>query len=129
MSVVQKPTEVPAPPARRSVFRALAAAWDRLFGPPRVRELPDGTVTVRLLGRRFDAATRDALFDLVAHERSRLLEQVVKMHESAVLRSPLAGMRFADTYHRDTQRVEDRVGVYTSFLARLARELGLNRAD
>jgi hypothetical protein len=111
------------------VVRVAAFLWDRLFGPPRVTELPDGSVSVRLLGRRFDASSRGALFDSVARERERLLEQVSRLHEGAAMRPLVGGARFSDGYHRDTQRVQDRVGVYTDFLARLARELGLNGAE
>jgi hypothetical protein len=128
VNVVEKPSTAPAAKRPAGVVRFAATLWDHVFGPPRVSELPDGSVTVRLLGRRFDASSREALFDAVARERGRLMEQVTKMHEGAAMRPLLGGTRFADGYHRDTQRVQDRVGVYTDFLARLARELGLDGA-
>ena len=106
--------------------RAAAGLWDFLFGPPRVRELPDGTVTVRLLGRRFEAASRGSLFDSVARERQRLVVQLGKMHEGAATRPLLAGTRFSDTYHHQTRRLEDRIGFYTAFLGHMAKELGLD---
>ena len=106
--------------------RAAAGLWDFLFGPPRVRELPDGTVTVRLLGRRFEAASRGSLFDAVARERQRLVVQLGKMHEGAATRPLLAGTRFSDTYHHQTRRLEDRIGFYTAFLGHMAKELGLD---
>ncbi len=126
MKAIHERPAVPDAKPRIGVLRIAVTLWDRLFGPPHVSEQPDGTVTVRLLGRRFDASSRGALFDAVARERARLLEQVTKMHEGAAMRPLLGGARFADGYHRDTQRVQDRVGVYTDFLARLARELGLD---
>ena len=103
--------------------RTAAKLWDLLLGPPRLRELPDGSVMVRLLGRRFEASGRGALFDAVARERERLLTQVGKMHEGAATRPLVAGARFSDTHHHQTRRLEDRIGLYTAFLGRLAREL------
>lgn len=113
-------------PARPGVLPLLARTWDFLFGPPKVRDLPDGSVSVRLLGRRFEASSRGALFDAVARERERLVQQVGKMHEGAASRPMLGGTRFTDTHHHQTQRMQDRVGLYTAFLGRLARELDLH---
>lgn len=129
MKAIQESPATPEVKRRPGALRLVAVLWDRLLGPPRVSELPDGSVTVRLLGRRFEASSRGALFDSVARERARLMDQVTKMHEGAAMRPLLGGTRFADGYHRDTQRVQDRVGVYTDFLARLARELGLDGAE
>jgi len=94
-----------------------------------VRELPDGSVSVRLLGRRFEASSPGALFDAVARERERLLVQVGKMHEGAASRPLIGGGRYSDTHHHQTRRMEDRVGLYTTFLGRLARDLDLDRKD
>ena len=124
MSVRNEPeTCVPAPTAHLAVLRALADLLDRLFGPPRVQELPDGTVAVRLLGRRFEAATRAGLFDAVVRKGERLLISVAKMHEGAAARPLLAGGRFGDSYHQMTRRLEDRVALYSAFIGRLAKEL------
>jgi hypothetical protein len=110
----------------RSTMRIVAAIWDRLFGPPRAQVTAEGTVAVRLLGRRFEAGTREGLFDSVCRERERLLEQISKMHEGAAHRPMLGMSRLSDSYHRDTQRIQDRVGLYTEFLGRLGKEIGLS---
>lgn len=99
--------------------------WDKVFGPPRWRLHPDGSADVRLLGRRFEARSPGALFDLVARERERLLVHVGRMHEGAATRPMLAGARFSDTYHLQTRRLEDRIGFYTTFLGRMAKDLGI----
>jgi hypothetical protein len=106
--------------------RRLAAFWDVLFGPPRPTVHPDGRVTVRLLGRRFEASDPGSLFDLVAHEREKLLAQVSKTHKGAALRPTVGGNRLTDSYHFHTRRVEDRISLYTAFLGRMAKDLGLD---
>ena len=116
-------------PAREGLRRTAVGLWDRLFGPPRVRQLPDGCVCVRLLGRRFDAATHDGLFDAVARERERLLASVREMHERSGMRAMPGGRGVSDSYHQATRRLEDRVSLYGEFLGRLARELQLDRRD
>lgn len=103
----------------------IARWWDRLFGPPRWQFHADGSAEVRLLGRRFEASSPGALFDLVARERERLLVHVGRMHEGAATRPLVAGTRFADSYHLHTRRIEDRVAFYSAFLGRLARDLGI----
>lgn len=111
---------------RPSVRERAARLLDLIFGPPRLSERPDGSVTVRLLGRRFEASTPGALFDAVARERERLLLQVGKMHEGVAGRPIMPANRLADTYHFQTRRVEDRIALYTAFLGRMARDLGLD---
>jgi hypothetical protein len=106
--------------------RAAAWLWDVLFGPPRPRYAEDGGASVKLLGRRFEASSPGALFDAVARERQRLVVQLGKMHEGAATRPFIAGTRFSDTYHHQTRRLEDRIGFYSIFLGRLARDLGLD---
>ena len=125
-------TETPAassPPARTTLRRLAAGAWDRLFGPPRVQELPDGSVCVRLLGRRFDATSREGLFDAVARERGRLLTSLAETHAHSGMRAMPSGRGVSDSYHQDTRRLEDRISLYGEFLGRLAKELGLDRRD
>lgn len=104
---------------RQRVVRLL----DLIFGPPRPHERPDGGVAVRLLGRRFEASTPGALFDAVAREREKLIEQVARMHEGAAGRAIVPANRLADTYHFQTRRIEDRISLYTAFLGRMARDL------
>jgi hypothetical protein len=112
---------------RRAVTRVAVAVWDFVFGAPRARDLPDGGVTVRLMGRRFEASSRDVLFDTVVRERERLLITLGKVHEGAATRPLLGGARMADTYHRESQRLQDRIAVYSDFIGRLGRELGLDQ--
>ncbi|MGH2602315.1 MAG: hypothetical protein ACRDJ9_23385 [Dehalococcoidia bacterium] len=113
------------PVAWDRLLRAAAGVWDYLFGPPRMHTTPDGAVTARLLGRRFEAATPESLFDLVARERERLLIQVGRMHEGVAAGHVLGGSRFTDSYHHHTRRIEDRVALYTAFLGRMAKDLGI----
>jgi len=108
------------------LLHAAQRVWDALLGPPRHRLHDDGGASVRLLGRRFEASTPGALFDMVAREREKLMEQVGKMHEGAATRPFIAGNRMTDTYHFQTRRVEDRIALYTAFLGRMARDLGLD---
>ena len=125
-----KPAGFEAPPAARMTLRRTAAVlWDRIFGPPRVHDRPDGGVTVRLMGRRFEAATRAGLFDVVAREREQLLAQVAEAHARSGMRPFPVGRGLSDTYHQTTRRLEDRIGIYSAFLGRLAQELESGRAD
>jgi len=98
-------------------------AWDYLFGPPRIRSLPDGAVQVRLLGRVFEAADHDGLFDAVGRERERLLAAMSKLHEGAAGRPQLGFSRLGtgDLYQRDLQRLQDRLAAYNAFLGHLMR--------
>ena len=122
MVVTARQTAAP-PSFWRKAGRRVAAGADYLFGPPRVREEADGSVSVRLLGRRFESATREGLFDAVGHERERLVEGMGKLHAGAAMR-PLAGSpRMGDAYHREAVRLQDRIGLYSEFLGRLAKEL------
>jgi len=118
-----------APPPRGITRTRIVLAVERLFdaviGPPRPRAHPDGRITVRLLGRRFEASNEGALFDAVAHEREKLLVQLGKMHEGAATRPFFSGSRLTDSYHFQTRRLEDRIALYTAFLGRMARDLGL----
>jgi hypothetical protein len=118
----QEPASSPLSGFRRTV----AGIWDLVVGPPRYSHLPDGGVTVKLLGRRFQASTPDALFDAVARERERLLTQLGKLHEGAVTRPMMTGGRFSDTYHQQSRRLEDRIALYSAFLGRLGQELDLD---
>ena len=131
MKSIDRRDRRPAPPSPApSTFRStVVRVWDVLFGAPRVHDLPDGSVAVRLLGRRFEASSRGALFDAVARERERLLVQVGKMHEGAAIRPLIGGARLSDTHHHQTRRMEDRISLYTAFLGRLGRELGLDGKD
>lgn len=105
-----------------SLPRALATLWDTLFGAPAARDLPDGSVAVRLLGRRFSASSRAALFDSVGRERERLLAHLDQLHRNSI--TSVGGFsRVVDSYHGETRRLQDRVAVYSAFLGRLAREL------
>jgi hypothetical protein len=113
------------PQASPRTGSAIVRWWDRLFGPPRWHLHPDGSAEVRLLGRRFEARSPGALFDLVAKERERLLVHVGRMHEGAATRPMIAGARFADTYHLQTRRIEDRIALYTAFLGRMSKDLGI----
>lgn len=99
--------------------------WDRLFGPPQVRELPDGTLRVRLLGRVFEAGDYEGLFGAVSREREHLLRAVSKVHEGAGHRATLAASRLGpgDLYFREVQRIEDRLAVYNEFLGHLVVRL------
>jgi hypothetical protein len=108
-----------------STLNAARWLWDRLFGPPKVRELPDGGVRVRLLGRVFEASDYEGLFGAVNRERERLLGAVIKMHEGAGHRAYLSVARVGpgDIYQRDLQRIEDRLAVYNEFLGHLVRRL------
>ncbi|MGD9893954.1 MAG: hypothetical protein AB7N70_04470 [Dehalococcoidia bacterium] len=106
--------------------RSAVWLWDTLFGPPRMTYLADNHVTVKLLGRRFEASSPGALFDAVAHERERLVVQLGKMHEGAATKPLVAGARFSDSYHQQTRRIEDRIGFYSTFLGRLAKDLDLD---
>ena len=119
------PCHSPTEAGQSAVLRTVAALWDFVFGPPRFQTRPNGSVNVRLLGRRFEAASPGALFDAVARERERLMIQVGQMHEGAA-RSHVSGVRFTDTYHQQTRRVEDRIGLYTAFLGKMAKEIGLD---
>jgi hypothetical protein len=117
-------------PQSRGVTRcrfvlAIERVFDAVVGPPRPRAHPDGRITVRLLGRRFEASNEGALFDAVAHEREKLLVQLGKMHEGAATRPFFSGSRLTDSYHFQTRRMEDRIALYTAFLGRMAREMGL----
>jgi hypothetical protein len=99
--------------------------WDRLFGPPRVQDLPDGSVRVRLLGRVFEAPDREILFDAVSRERERLIESLARLHQRAGSRPYALLSRYGsgDLYQRDLQRVESRLSIYNEFLGQLVRQL------
>jgi hypothetical protein len=105
--------------------RALRRLWDGLFGPPRIRELPDGTLHVRLFGRAFVAADYEGLFRAVSRERERLVHAVRKAHESASDRAyfPLTRLGPGELYQRDVRRLEDRLALYNEFLGHLVRRM------
>jgi hypothetical protein len=129
-----KAVETQRPPEEASIpaggFRRSAARlWDVLFGPPRMQHLPDGGVGVKLLGRRFESSSPDLLFDSVARERERLVSQLGKMHEGAATKPLVAGTRFADSYHQQTRRIEDRIAFYSAFLGRLAKDLDMTESS
>ena len=124
MRVEDRAAVLPAAPrVRDALHRRAVVLWDRLFGPPPVQELPDGGVCVRLLGRRFDAMTREGLFDVVARERERLLAGVAQMHARSGMRAMSGGRAVSDSHHQATRRLEDRVSLYSEFLGRLAKDL------
>ena len=103
--------------------RAVVWLWDRLFGPPRIHELPDGSLRVRLLGRVFEVADYEGLFGAVSRERERIIVAVAKIHDGATSRPYLALSRIGpgELYQRDLQRLEDRLAVYNEFLGHLVR--------
>jgi hypothetical protein len=113
--------------ARARFAQAAERIFDAVFGPPRPQIRPDGSMSVRLLGRRFEASNGGALFDAVASEREKLLIQVGKMHEGAAVRPFYSGNRLTDSYHFHTRRMEDRVALYTAFLGRMAKDLGMDQ--
>jgi hypothetical protein len=123
--------EVPRPPdvpngAAAGFRRSAVRLWDALFGPPRMQRVAENHVTVKLLGRRFEASSPGALFDAVARERERLVIQLGRMHEGAATKPLVAGARFSDSYHQQTRRIEDRIGFYSAFLGGLARDLDID---
>ena len=122
-----QPADAPQPRGvtRTRLILAVERLFDAVIGPPRPRVHPDGRITVRLLGRRFEASSEGALFDAVAHEREKLLVQLGKMHEGAATRPFFSGSRLTDSYHFQTRRMEDRIALYTAFLGRMARDMGL----
>jgi hypothetical protein len=103
--------------------------WDRVFGPPRVRELPDGSVRVRLLGRVFEAADYEGLMGAVSREREYLLRAAARVHEGAGHRATLSVSRLGpgDLYFREVQRIEDRLAVYNEFLGHMVQRLQQQR--
>lgn len=106
--------------------RIARAVWDAIFGPPRIRSLPDGSVRVRLLGRVFESATYEGLFDMVSRERERLLQSVASVHAGALGRSyliPITRMGPGDMYQRDINRLEARLAAYNEFLGHLNARL------
>src|SRR5215211_172619 len=110
MRTVESRDTVRAPAnARGRLAQAAERIFDAVFGPPRPQVRPDGSMSVRLLGRRFEASNGGALFDAVAREREKLLIQVSKMHEGAALRPFFGGSRMSDSYHFHTRRMEDRI--------------------
>jgi len=112
---VNQSTSLPARVAR--------GVWDWLFGPPKVHELDDGTLRVRLMGRTFTASDGEGLFASVNRERDRLLQAVAKLHDGAGSRPYLSMSRMGpgDIYQRELQRIEDRLAVYNHFLGRLVQ--------
>lgn len=126
MKVIETSPAAGAPEPSSGLRRAAARLWDVLFGPPRPHYAEDGRASVKLLGRRFEAATPGSLFDSVARERERLVVQLGKMHEGAASSPFVSGARFSDTYHQQTRRLEDRIAFYSTFLGRLAKDLGLD---
>lgn len=108
--------------------RLVAALWDGIFGAPAARDRPDGGVEARLLGRRFNASSRAALFDAVGRERERLLTQLDQLHRNSI--NSVSGFsRVVDSSHGDARRLQDRLAVYSAFLGRLARELEAEAAE
>jgi hypothetical protein len=99
--------------------------WNYLFGPPKVRVLPDGTLRVRLLGRVFEASDYESLIGAVSREREHLLRAVSRVHEGAGHRAHLTVSRLGpgDLYLREVQRIEDRLAVYNDFLGHLMQRV------
>lgn len=106
-----------------AVARAARALWDALFGPPRIRQLADGTLRVRLLGRTFEARDHDALLDSVSRDRERLLTGLNRLHERGP-ESGMAGSRYnpGELHHRETARLQERLRVYNDFIGYLLRQ-------
>ncbi len=99
--------------------------WDWLFGPPRVKQLEDGSLRVKLLGRAHHGNSLDELFTSVARERDRLITAHGRLREGTPLRPyhTLGRAGAGDMYHRDLQRLEDRLSVYNEFLGHLVHRL------
>lgn len=98
--------------------------WNLIMGPPRVKERPDGYVTVSILGRRFEASNRAILFEIVGREREQLL-RVINNVNDGYQQYPVgvAYLRTTETRHREAQRLSDRLALYNEFLAALGKEL------
>lgn len=98
-------------------------AVDLLFGPPKVKTLPDGSLRVKLMGRVHTARSYDELFGSVNRERERLISSVAKSREGLPVRAGTAFSRIGpgDLHHRDIQRLEDRLAIYNHFLGHLVR--------
>jgi hypothetical protein len=90
-----------------------------------VRATADGWLRVRLLGRVHEAPDYESLFDSVSRERERLIQAAARSRDVSHPKSYSALARVApgEMYHRDVQRLEDRVAVYNHFLGHLARRL------
>jgi hypothetical protein len=103
---------------------ALRKLWDLLFGPPRVQQLPDGTLRVRLPGRVHEADDYEGLFRSVNAERDRLLRALAQAREAVPLR-PSYPLRVGpgEMYHRDLQRLEERLALYNEVVGHLLRHL------
>ena len=103
--------------------RAVGALWNILFGPPRIREMADGSLRVRLLGRTFEARDYEGLLESVGRERERLLTTLHRLHG----RGPehgMAGSRYnpGELHHRETARLQERLRVYNDFIGHLLRQ-------
>lgn len=111
-----------AQPESRGALRGL---WDLFFGPPRIRELEDGTLRVRILGRVHEGRDHEELFFSVNRERERLIQSVGKVRDGSHARPDLMSSRFGvgEVHHREIQRLQDRLGVYNDFLGHLVRML------
>ncbi|MER3420645.1 MAG: hypothetical protein C4290_09060 [Chloroflexota bacterium] len=107
------------------VWNALGKAWDLLFGPPRVHKLPDGTLRVRLLGRVHEADDYEGLFRSVSAERDRLVRALAQAREAVPLRPSYSLLRVGpgEMYHRDMQRLEERLALYNEVVGHLLRHL------
>lgn len=124
-----RPLEHRVATLNQAAGRAARWAWDRVFGPPRVRQMPDGSVRVRLMGRVFEAADDDGLFGAVSRERERLVQAVAKAHAGATTRPYLSLARLGpgEMYQRELQRLEDRLTLYNEFLGYLVRRMQAQR--
>ena len=103
----------------------LRRLWNLLFGPPRVQQLPDGTLRVRLLGRVHEADDYEGLFHSVSAERDRLVRALAQAREAVPLRPtyPLLRVGPGEMYHRDLQRLEERLALYNEVVGLLLRHL------
>lgn len=103
----------------------LRRIWQWAFGPPHVRVLEDGALRVRLLGRLFEAPDYESLFTAVSRERDHLIASVRGSHDRVMSRPYLTSSRFGpgELYHREVQRMEDRLAIYSEFLGYLDRQM------
>lgn len=111
--------------AEVETWGALRGIWGRLFGPPRIRELEDGTLRVRILGRMHEGRDHEELFSSVNRERERLLRTVANVRDGTHSRPDLLSSRIGigEVHHREVQRLQDRLSVYNDFLGHLVRNL------
>lgn len=97
--------------------------WYLLFGPPRVKLNADGSVRVRIGGQIFEARDEDGLINVIDRARGATAERLAQARLAASTgpgystRGPGANLAF-----RQARSLEQRLGLYESFLASLLRK-------